>query len=208
MAKKHNLKATRRNRSGSSLLKQMRREGLVPAVIYGKGQENQNIKIDAKEFWDLLHHSASESILVNLDIEGTECLALIQDVQHDALKDVTVHVDFLAVDENAAITAVLPVEVVGEAPGVKGGGILDVQLHDLEVTCLPKDLPEVLQVDVSALDLGQPLHISEVTFPKGVTPTLDGAVVVALITEPRVKEDDEEEEETAELEVIKEKAAE
>ena len=99
----------------------------------------------------------------------------------------------------------LPVEVEGVAPGIKAGGLLDIQLHDLEITCLPKDLPEVLKIDVSALELGQALHISEITFPAGVTPTLDGGVVVALITEPRVKEDAGE---AGEVEVINEKSAE
>ena len=205
MAKKHKLQATHRNRSGSGALKQMRREGLVPAVIYGAGAENENVKVDAKVFSDLLHHSASESILVNLDIEGKTRLALIQDVQHNSLTNDIVHVDFLAVNENESITAVIPVEAVGTAVGVKEGGILDVQLHDLEIHCLPKDLPEIIEVDVSGLKLGEALHIGEVKFPDGVTPSLNAEVVLAIVSEPRVKDEEASEEGAAEPEVIREK---
>ena len=209
MAKKHQLEATHRNRSGSGALKQMRREGLVPAVIYGAGSENENVKVDAKVFFDLLHHSASESILVNLDIEGKKRLALIQDVQHNSLTNEIVHVDFLAVNENELITAVIPVEAVGTAAGVKAGGILDVQLHDLEIQCLPKDLPEIIEVDVTELKLGNALHIGEVTFPDGVKPTLNDDVVVAIVSEPRVKEEEDDDgDAAAEPEVINEKAKE
>lgn len=206
MAKKHQLEATHRNRSGSGALKQMRREGLVPAVIYGAGTENENVKVDAKVFSDLLHHSASESILVNLDIQGTKRLALIQDVQHNSLTNEIVHVDFLAVNENELITAVIPVEAIGIAAGVKAGGILDVQLHDLEIQCLPKDLPEIIEVDVTALKLGEALHLGDVPFPEGVKPTLNADVVLAIVSEPRVKEDIDDEDGPTELEVIKEKA--
>lgn len=209
MAKKHKLEATHRNRSGSGALKQMRREGLVPAVIYGAGADNENVKVDAKVFSDLLHQSASESILVNLDIQGNKRLALIQDVQHNSLTNEIVHVDFLAVNENEPITAVIPVEAVGIPAGVKAGGILDLQLHDLEVQCLPKDLPEIIEVDVSALEIGDAIHLGEVAFSEGVTPTLNADVVLAIVSEPRVKEEDEETEDaSAEPEVINEKAPE
>lgn len=209
MAKKHKLEATHRNRSGSGALKQMRREGLIPAVIYGAGADNENVKVDAKVFSDLLHQSASESILVNLDIQGNKRLALIQDVQHNSLTNEIVHVDFLAVNENEPITAVIPVEAVGIPAGVKAGGILDLQLHDLEVQCLPKDLPEIIEVDVSALEIGDAIHLGEVAFSEGVTPTLNADVVLAIVSEPRVKEEDEETEDaSAEPEVINEKAPE
>lgn len=205
MAKKHQLEATHRNRSGSGALKQMRREGLVPAVIYGTGTENENIKVDAKVFSDLLHQSVSESILVDLDIQGKKRLALIQDVQHNPLNNEIVHVDFLAVNENELITAVIPVEAVGIAAGVKAGGILDVQLHDLEIQCLPKDLPEIIEVDVSALQLGQALHLGEVSYPEGVKPTMSADVVLAIISEPRVKEASDDDAPTEPV-VLKEKA--
>jgi len=110
------------------------------------------------------------------------------------------------VNENEPITAVIPVEAVGIAAGVKAGGILDVQLHDLEIQCLPKDLPEIIEVDVTALKLGESLHLGDVPFPEGVRPTLNADVVLAIVSEPRVKEDDDSDDGATELEVIKEKA--
>jgi len=191
MAKKHLLHATLRNRSGSSLLKAMRREGLIPAVLYGKAQENKNIKVEAKEFTTLLHQSISENILLDLEIEGKKQLVIIQDVQHDALAGVILHVDFHAINENERIHATLPVETQGVCPGVKAGGMLDVQLRNLEVNCLPKDLPESITIDVSALKIGESLHLSDIQFPEGVVPTLDGEVVVAIVAAPRVAEEEE-----------------
>ena len=186
MSKTHNLKVETRKRSGSGALKAMRREGFVPAVVYGAHQENLNLKIGAKSFSDLLHGSASEQILVNLEIEseGTK-LALIQDVQHDALTGNVLHVDFHAVREDEKIHANVPVELVGDSEGVKLGGLLDHQIHSIEIQCLPKDLPEKVSGDISEVGLGDAFHVKELNFPDGVAPTLDGEVVVALVTQTR-----------------------
>lgn len=214
MAKPQTLKAEERTRTGSGVLKQMRREGFVPSVIYGGGAENKNIKVHAKTLSDMLHHAASDSILVNLDVEGSGTqLAFLQDVQHNALSREIVHVDFLAVDQNTSITANLPLELIGEAEGVKAGGLLEQMLHSLEVSCLPKDLPESVSADVSALEVGAALHIGEMTFPEGVTPALNDDVVVALVAKTRTAKSEEavegtEEEAAAEPEVTSEAAAE
>jgi large subunit ribosomal protein L25 len=186
MAKPQTLKATERARTGSGVLKQMRREGFVPSVIYGGGTENKNVKVDAKELKDMLNHAASDSILVNLDIEGSSPqLAFLQDVQHNAISGEIVHVDFLAVDEKTQIHATLPLELVGEAIGASRGGFLDQMLHSLEVTCAPKDLPENIQAPVEHLDVGDVLHVGDVTFPEGVTPVLAADVVLALVVKTR-----------------------
>lgn len=186
MAKPQTLKAEERARTGSGVLKQMRREGFIPSVIYGGGAENKNVKVHGKTFTDMLNHAASDSFLVNLEIEGGGTqLAFLQDVQHDRLTGAILHIDFLAVDEKTAITANLPLELEGEAKGVKAGGLLEQMLHSLEIQCLPKDLPEVITTDVTHLAVGDALHIGEVTFPEGVTPTLNGDVVVALVAKTR-----------------------
>ncbi|MEZ5330390.1 MAG: 50S ribosomal protein L25/general stress protein Ctc [Verrucomicrobiales bacterium] len=191
MSKTHHLKVNTRKRSGSGALKAMRREGFVPAVVYGAEQESINLKIGAKSFNSLLHGSASEQILVNLEIEeeGTTKLALIQDVQHDPLSGNVLHVDFHAVRENELIHASVPVELIGDSAGVKKGGLLDQQIHSLEIQCLPKDLPERVEGDISSIDLGEAFHVSQLTFPAGVTATLEGDVVVALVAAPRVADD-------------------
>jgi len=186
MAKTQTLKATERARTGSGLLKKMRREGFVPSVIYGGGIENRNVKVDAKELRDMLNDAASDSILVNLDIEGVGSqLAFLQDVQHNALTGAIVHVDFLAVNNDTQITANLPLELIGDAIGASRGGFLDQMLHSLEVTCLPKDLPESINVPVEHLDVGDVLHVGDVTFPEGVSPVLAADVVLAIVVKTR-----------------------
>ena len=183
MAKKTSLKAAPRLRTGSGRLNQMRREGWVPSVIYGRGTENMNLKVDAKTFADLLAHSSSENILVNLDIEGHGTrLAFLQSVQHDSLSGKTLHADFRAIDENTAITAHIPTHLNGESAGVKAGGLIEQYVHAIEITCLPNDLPETIEVDISNLQIGDSLHIGEITYPAGVKPTHAADVVVAHVS--------------------------
>ena len=182
MATKTSLKAAPRARSGSGRLKQMRREGWLPSVIYGRGVESHNLKVDAKTFNDVLAHSSSENILINLDVEGEGTrLAFLQTVQHDPLSGAVLHVDFLAIDEKTEITAHIPAHLNGEPAGVKAGGILEQYVHAVEIVCLPNDLPDTLEFDVSHLGEGDSLHISDVKFPKGVRPTHAGEVVIAHI---------------------------
>lgn len=181
MAKKHVLKAEPRQRTGSGVLKQMRREGWVPSVIYGRGSENKNLKVDAKAFDELLAHATSENILINLDLDGVSQLAFLQAVQHDSLSGKTLHVDFLAIDEKTEITAQIPVHLTGEPAGVKAGGMLEQLSHNLEVRCSAADLPEVLEFDVTGLEEGDSLHIGDVTLPKGVAATHAADVVIAHV---------------------------
>ena len=199
MAKPKTLKAEERARTGSGVLKQMRREGFVPSVIYGGGSENKNVKVHAKTFRDMLNHAVSDSILVNLDVEGSGTqLAFLQDVQHNAITGEILHVDFLAVNADSSINANLPLELTGEAVGVAAGGLLEQMLHSLEVSCLPKDLPESILADVSALDIGDVLNIGGLALPEGVIPALNADVVVAIVAKARVVAADEEEEEAGE----------
>jgi large subunit ribosomal protein L25 len=182
MATKQSLQAAVRARTGSGRLNQMRREGWLPSVMYGRGTENQNLKVNAKTFCELLAKSSSENILVNLDIEGTGTrLAFLQAVHHDALSGKPLHADFLAIDENTPITAHIPAHLIGEAIGVKAGGLLEQYIHALEITCLPNDLPETLEFDVTHLGEGDSLHISDVTFPAGIRATHGPNVVIAHV---------------------------
>lgn len=182
MAKKQSLKAALRARTGSGRLNQMRREGWLPSVIYGRGTENQNLKVDAKSFGEMLAASSSENMVVNLDIDGSGTrLAFLQAVHHDPLSGKALHADFLSIDENTAITAHIPVRLTGEPVGVKAGGLLELYLHTVEITCLPNDLPEVLEFDVTHLGEGDSLHIADVAFPAGVSPTHAPEVTIAHI---------------------------
>jgi len=209
MAKPQTLKAEERARTGSGVLKQMRREGYIPSVVYGGGSENKNVKIHAKTFRDMLNHAVSDSILVNLDLEGSSTqMAFLQDVQHNALTGEIMHVDFLAVNQDTSITANIPLELVGDPKGVVEGGLLEQLLYTLEISCLPKDLPESIEVDVSDLAISDSLNIGEVNFPEGVIPALNEDVVVALVAKARTASVEEEAEELAEGDAAEGEAAE
>lgn len=197
MSKKNTLEATLRQRTGSGLLKQMRREGQTPCVIYGAVEENQNVKINTKAFTDLMRESLSANILVDLDIEGKKQLAFVQDTQYDALSQKPLHIDFLAVNEDTEITASLPLRFTGEARGVKQGGLLEQLVYTVEITCLPKDLPELISADVTSLRIGQSLHIGDLELPEGCKATGSPEILVCNVVKTRASmsagADDEEE---------------
>ncbi|MGE9268142.1 MAG: 50S ribosomal protein L25 [Verrucomicrobiales bacterium] len=195
MSKKLNLKAELRKRTGSGVLKQMRREGYIPAIIYGGTEDNDNIKVPTKVFTDLLAHSASANIVVTLDVEGKKRMAFIQDVQTDPMTGDIIHADFLAVDNKTEITAHIPLVLTGDPVGFKKGGVLEQQIHDIEITCLPNDLPETIETAIDHLDVGDILHISDLTLPKGVSATADGDILVGTVVIPRIVEAAESEEE-------------
>lgn len=187
MATIQSLKAETRQRTGSGVLKQMRREGYVPSVVYGKGKENLNIKVDTKTLTDMLAQSASDSILIDLEIDGGKSeTAFLQSTQHDALTGALVHADFLAVTEGMKISAAIPLELHGEPVGVKGGGVLEQLVRALDITCSPKDLPERIEADITHLAVGDSLSVGELTIPDGVVPTLGESVLVAIVNESRV----------------------
>jgi large subunit ribosomal protein L25 len=187
MAKTQSLKAETRQRTGSGVLKQMRREGYLPSVVYGKGKENLNIKVHTKTLTDMLAQSASESILVDLEVDGGAAqTAFLQSTQHNALTGALVHADFLAVTEGMTITAAIPLELHGEPVGVKAGGVLEQLVRDLEITCSPKDLPETISADVSHLAVGDSITVGQLELPKGVVATLAGEVLVAIVNESRL----------------------
>jgi large subunit ribosomal protein L25 len=175
------------------MLKLMRREGFIPSVVYGGGSENRNVKVGSKAFREVISQSASANILVTLELDGGGSqLAFVKDLQHDPISGNVLHADFLAVGDDTEITAQIPVTLTGEALGVKAGGQLEQLLYNIEIKCLPKDLPESLTADVTDLDVGSALHIGEVQWPEGAVPTLNDDVVVALVAKARVEQIEEE----------------
>lgn len=193
MAKILDLQAETRTVSGTAAVKRMRKAGNIPAALYGRKVQPANIQVHGKTFSKLLEGSASDNILVSLKIAGAagDQLALVQEVQHDYLRGGILHVDFHAVAHDEEIHASVPVVTVGEAPGQKFGGLIEAIHHELEVHCLPKDLPESIQIDVSGLELGKGIHIGEITFPAGVTSRLGADVVVIMCVEPKVEAEPE-----------------
>jgi large subunit ribosomal protein L25 len=172
-------------RAGS---KKLRTEGRVPAVVYGGQAKPQNLEVKLKDIQNLVHHSASENLLVDLTIDQDarpKRLALVQELQHHPLNSQLLHVDLHEVSETEKVTIMVPVESVGEAAGVKtGGGVLEHVLFKIKVRALPKDLPEVIEVDVTNLEIGQSIHLGDIKPPPGVELLGDKKVSVLAVAAP------------------------
>ena len=194
--------------------KKLRATGRIPAVIYGRQAQPQNLEVSAKEMETLIHHSVSENLLVDLEVKDDtrpKRLALVQEVQHHPLSGAVLHVDFHEVAENEKVTVMVPVETEGEAAGVKTeGGVLEHVLFKIRVRGLPKDLPEVITVDVSHLNIGQAIHLGEIKVPANVEVIGDKQIPVIAVAAPRTEEEEAAEAAEAatapgEVEMIKEK---
>src|SRR5258706_7154424 len=168
--------------------KKRRSKGRIPAVIYGRQAKPQKLELAAREMEDLIHKSVSENLLVDLAVKDDprpQRLALVQEVQHHALSGKILHVDFHEVVETEKVTVTVPVETVGEAVGVKTeGGVLEHVLFKIKVRALPKDLPEVIHVDVSHLNIGQAIHLGEIPLPPGVEALGDKKIPVIAVAAP------------------------
>ncbi len=195
--------------------KALRAKGWVPAVIYGRQTQAQNLEIDTKQMEDLIHHSASENLLVDLALKDDarpSRLALVQEIQHHPLSGKLLHVDFHEVAQDEKVTIQVPVETTGEAAGVKtGGGVLEHVLFRIKVRGLPKDLPEFITIDVTNLNLGEAIHIGEIQPPPGVEILGDKHIPIVAVAAPRTEEEEAAEAAEAaaaapgEVEMIKEK---
>ncbi len=191
MAIQLKINAQLRTESGRNAVKKIKQAGFVPAVIYGAKDPARNLQINEREVSRLLGHATSESVLVEVKIQdGDTKTALIQEVQHHPVTGAIMHVDLHAVSMDEVLTAEVPVETTGEAAGVKtDGGVLEVILRTLEIECLPADLPEAITVDVSALNIGDVIHVGALSLPKGVTVLNDAALTVVSVAAPTVVEE-------------------
>ncbi len=187
------LKAYPRSQVQRAEVKKLRAAGRVPATIYGRQVEPQNLEVNYEELADLLHHSVSENLLVDLSVDSdarAKRLALVQEIQHHPLSGKVLHIDFHEVAVDEKVTVSVPVETVGEPVGVKvGGGTLEHVLFKLKVRCLPKDLPEQIAVDVSAMEIGKSLHIGDLVAPAGVEILGDKSRTVVAVAAPRAEEE-------------------
>jgi large subunit ribosomal protein L25 len=168
--------------------KKLRAAGRIPAVVYGGQSTPLSLEVDRKSLEDLIHHSASENLLVDLAVDKDakpKRLALVKEVQHYALTGKVLHVDFHEIAETDKVTVLVPVEPTGEAVGVKtGGGVLEHVLFKVKVRSLPKDLPEVIHVDVSNLEVGKSIHIGDIQPPAGVEILGDKHISVLAVAAP------------------------
>jgi large subunit ribosomal protein L25 len=210
MANQIKLTAQPRSEAGRNAVKHIKSQGLVPAVVYGGKDQPVSLQVSAREISNILSHATSEHLLVDLEIADgakvTNRLALIQEVQHHPVRGDVLHVDFLAVSADVKIHSEVPVETTGDSVGVKSyGGLLELSLHAVEVECLPKDLPEVIRIDVTHLNIGDALHLKDLQLPQGVVARGDGDLTVVRVAPPTVADPELTPATSAGPEVIKEK---
>jgi len=213
MAKQVKLAARPRSESGRNAVKQVRARGSVPAVIYGSKTEPANLEVSRREIEALLSKAVGENILVELEIDEagkkTNRLSLIQEVQHHPLRGEVLHVDFHAVSMTEEIEAEIVVESFGEADGVKNfGGLLEQSIRAVTIRCLPQNLPEMIRVDVSALKVGDSIHVRDLPLPEGVQVLDDADLTVFIVAEPTVADESATVAPSAGPEVLKEKKSE
>ncbi len=219
MAKTVSLQVSQRAGIGRTALKAVRNAGRVPGVLYGKAKDktirSRPIEIDAKKLKAVLHSSTSENVLVDVEITDQagakvdQHLALLLDVQHHPIEDYIIHIDLHEIAQDEILHAEVPVTSVGEPVGVKtGGGLLETMLRTIRVACLPRDLPELITVDVSALAIGHSVHVRELVLPKGVTVTNPPELPVFSVFAPKEEVVATPGAEVAQPEVIKEKKVE
>ncbi len=199
---KLNLKAVKREKTGKQYAKEIRKRKMIPGVVYGKNLEPISLEVNAKDLETLLKTGSGENALINLSIEGesknAENTVLIHDLQMHPVQDFVEHVDFHVISLSEKIHVKVPVHEKGEAPGVKEGGVLDHSHRELEVECLPTEIPERIDVSIEGLKIGDGVHVKDITFPSGVNCLLDPDEVILTILAPRVEEVAEVEEEQPE----------
>jgi large subunit ribosomal protein L25 len=195
------LPAENRGELGSAGARRLRRVGRLPAVLYGHGMEPLHLSVDLSQFEHLLTRGAR---VVSLVVNGTEASALIKDLQYDAYGSGLLHADFQRLVAGQKVEVAVPVEVVGEAVGVRrDGGVLDQVLKEVTVSCLPGLIPDVVRVDVRELAIGDNITVSQVQWPEGVEPLAEGDQRVVSVLPPQLVAEEPVAEEAKEPEVIR-----
>jgi large subunit ribosomal protein L25 len=186
------LQAESRDVVGKGAARKIRAAGKVPAVLYGPALEPLRLAVDAKELWHALHTDAGTNVLINLAVDGETYLTMPREVQRDIVRGSLLHVDFLRIRRDVAIHVEVPIHLVGESAGVKEGGVIEHHLWELRVECLPSDVPESIEADVSRLGIGDSLHVSDLKPPPGCTVLTPTEETVVSVVPPPVLEVPEE----------------
>src|SRR6267154_936636 len=192
MAKQVKLKVEPRSETGRSAARRLKARGIVPAVVYGGKEKSQPLQVSARDINAMLSHASGENILVELEIAGQKATrpALLQEVQHSPLGGDVLHVDFHAISMDEKIQADVPLEPLGVPTGVKNfGGLLEQNLRALAIECLPRDLPDKITVDVSALNIGNSIHVRDIKLPDGVTAKTPVDLTAFSVLAPVVEEE-------------------
>ncbi|MCZ7530028.1 MAG: 50S ribosomal protein L25 [Acidimicrobiia bacterium] len=189
------LTAEKRTQRGSRPSGRLRREGLLPAVVYGLDEDSLVVTVPARELGHILSGDSGANTLITLAVDGEEeQLTLARQIQRDPVRGDLVHVDFVRIRRDVAVEAEIPVHVVGEAPGTKEGGIVEQLLFNLTISAKPADIPNEIEIDVSGLELNDQLRFTDIALPPGVTAEYEDDELLVQVIIPRVVEEPEPEE--------------
>ena len=182
------LQAVKREDTGKGSARRSRASGKVPAVVYGQGMEPLAIEVDRREFVTALKTDAGMNVLLNIEVDGTNTTALTRELQTDPVRGTLLHADFVQINLKEEVEVEVPVHLVGESPGAKGGGVLEHPLFTLHVRCLPTNVPESIDADISGLEVGDSLRVSELTVTGDFEILNDPEAVVASVAAPITEE--------------------
>jgi large subunit ribosomal protein L25 len=173
MAISFELNAEPRTDTGKGASRRLRRAGKVPAIMYGGGKDPESLTLSHNEVLRNLEHEAFYSHILSIKVGGGETRAILRDMQRHPSRPIVMHMDLQRISETEKLKTHAPLHFIGEdtAPGVKAGGLVAHELTEVAIECLPKDLPEFIEVDISALEIGDSIHLSGVKVPAGVTLT-------------------------------------
>lgn len=186
------LEAKRRDGVGKNRVRKLRRDGVIPGIVYGRGRDPVPVAVDSKALRSALHTAAGMNVLIDLAIADGDRKSetvMVKDLQRDIFVRAITHVDFYAVDLTRVVEARVPITFVGQAAGIAEGGIFEVHLREVVVECLPMQIPEHLDVDISGLEVGDSIHVRDLVMPPDVTVVSLPEEVVATVVIPKVIEE-------------------
>jgi large subunit ribosomal protein L25 len=202
----YKLAAENRSEAGKGAARRLRASGRVPAVLYGHGSRPTHLSVDARQFGQALRTDAGVNVLIQLEVGRNRHLALAKEIQRHPVKGSLIHVDFIEVRRGEKVHVQVPVHLVGEAPGVREGGIADQDLYQLNVEAEVTAVPEAVEADVSGLGIGDVLRVGDLKAPEGAVILDDPEASVVSVVAPAVEPEPEEVEEAEEGEVAAEGA--
>lgn len=201
MSNSYELTAELRNRVGKGSARELRRNGMVPAVIYGDKQAPLSIALNYKDVYYKIHGGGFKTTIATIVVDGKNIQVLPKDYQLDPVRDFPIHVDLLRVSKNTQVTVQIPVRFINEekSAGIKRGGVLNIVRHEIEAIVAAASIPDAIEVDLEGTELGDTIHVSSVKLPEGVEPTItDRDFTIATIAAPAGLKSEENEEEATE----------
>lgn len=187
------LNAQKRDGSGKGVARKLRASGHVPAVLYGGGGDALPLILNTREAERVFRSVSVENTIIELSVEGGETVqTLVREIQTHPFRNEVIHVDFLRLQKGVSVEMNIPLRFQGTPRGVKNsGGVLDHVLHDIHIRCIPSAIPDEAVLDVSALEIGDTLHVSDISLPDGVEILTDAALTVCAVHPPRIVKTDE-----------------